>query len=104
MDPTGRAWPVTISSPRGEFFIGVLYVTPHSKGARKFCAALKRGDVVRFWLGANFFYARVATKDDFYVWLHAVDVIQRTIMGAWIPDPDNPRHADTIKKWGLTNG
>jgi hypothetical protein len=53
VDPTGHAWPVTMSSVPGEFFIGLLFVTPHSKGARKFCAALKRGDLVRYWLGVN---------------------------------------------------
>jgi hypothetical protein len=105
MDPTtGRAWPVTISSVPGEFFIGLLFVTPHSKGGRKFCAALKRGDVVRYWLGVNFFCARVATKNAFKIWLHAVDVSMHAIVPAWVPDPDDPRHADTVKKWNLRNG
>jgi hypothetical protein len=103
IDRTGRAWPVTMSSS-DEFFIGLLLVTPHSDGGRKLCAALNKDDVVRYRLGLNIFDARVATKDSDRIWLHAVDIIEVLILPVWVPDPHDPRFADTVKKERLANG
>src|SRR5215831_11319493 len=105
IDSTGRAWPVTIGSvPDDGFFIGLLLIRPHSIGGHKFCSALKRGDVVQCRVGLSFFHARVASTYEDNVWLHAVDVSQHVIIPVCVPDPDNPRHANTLKKWGLANG
>ena len=77
VDSAGRGWPVTISSMRKELFIGLLLLTPHCEGGKKLCAALNKGDVVRYRLGFCYIFdARVAAKGDVAgsVWLHAVDV------------------------------
>jgi hypothetical protein len=101
MDRTGHGWPATFSSMPDELFIGLLLVTPHCDGGRKLCGALNKDDVVEYRLRWNIYEARVAAKGDVTdsIWLHAVDVGSHAIVPASVPDPVDPRFADTLKKW-----
>jgi hypothetical protein len=87
-----------------EFFIGLLRVTPHSNGGRRLCAALNKDDIVRYRFGFYTHHARVADNDNDTIWLHAVDVGQHLIVPAWVPDPHDPRFADTVEKERPDNG
>src|ERR1700751_5816933 len=100
MDRTGRGWPATISSMLDEFFIGLLLLTPHSAGGRKLCAALNKGDVVKYRLRLNIYEARVAAKGDVTgsIWLHGFDFSRNSIVPIWMPDDDDPRFRDTVQK------
>lgn len=59
-------WPATLSSrtsPHDEMFPGLLVLTPHSRGGKKFCSTLKGGNVIHVSFVGNVCGARVVCKE-----------------------------------------
>jgi hypothetical protein len=91
-DPSIRGWPATIKSDPHDFFPGFVRVIPHSAGGRKLCAALQRGDLLRYRLGFNIYSARVGYKGNVtgQVYLHAFDISNQLIRAARLEGDGEP--------------